>query len=94
MEPSLRRLIGRAKDNIEVIDFHTSGDQVTMMRVPESEADDDGGNDSDGGDDDSDHGDGDDDDSIEVIDFHKSCDQMKALSLFHQSHLIQNVVPS
>ena len=54
---------------------------MTMMRVPESEADDDGGNDSDGGDDNSDHGDGDDDDSIEVIDF-------------HHSYLIQNVVPS
>ena len=93
MEPSLRRLIGRAKDNIEVIDFHTSGDQVTMMRVPESDVDDDGGKDSDDSDD-SDDGDGVDDDSIEVIDFHQSGDQMKAIGLFHHSYLIQNVVPS
>ena len=62
-----------------------------MMRVPESEADDDGGNDSDGGDDDSDDGDGDDDDSIEVIDFHKSGGQMKAIGLFHQSHLREGI---
>ena len=54
----------------------------------ENDADDDGGNDSDGGDDDSDDGDGGDDDSIEVIGFHKSGDQMKAIGLFYQSHLI------
>ena len=53
----------------------------------ESDADDDGGNNSD----DSDDGD---DDSIEVIDFHKSTSLVKAIGLFHQSHLIQNVVPS
>ena len=33
VEPSLRRLIGRAKDNIEVIDFHTSSDQVGDLYI-------------------------------------------------------------